>query len=822
MNLCKRTLSTIAFLLFIIVPNMGNATEFNLELVGTWPVGACTAVECVGNLAYFSSGKFIRLVDFTNPKSPVEIGHTAVASNVKEIYVSGNYVYMACGENGLYIVDFSKTSEPKVISHVDTENALDVTLNDAGTYAFVADGIGGVRIINVANPANPVLKSNYQANGDAVSLDYQNNYLYIAEAAAYHGVKALYVADPENFTLAGQYMMNNGATAIRVSGQYAYVLSDNLTTLDITSPSFIQRKGTVAVSASNKIALSGVNVYAAELKSGMKIFDVTNVLTPSHVSTTTTNDSALDVAVYNNRAFIADNEAGLLVMDVTTKTYPYSVGTFNSSGNATGVYAYQQKLYVTDSTTGLRIFNVSNPANPLQIGQYKTDGTAHDLNMFGSYIYIADSDKGVKIIDVTDPSNPTQTGSFQTYNSLGVASDGSYVFSAAYNSGFIVFDVTNPSYPSIAGRITAISQATGIDYDMEYVLLAAGTNGLKIIDVFTRTNPVEVGTITVPGVPVNVSSRYPYAYVATEGAGLQIVDWKAPAVPLEVGSYDPGVKIYDSALSGSHAYLAADDLYIVNVGNPKSPYLVESYEIGGATSVAVEGDYIYVAAGANGVLIFKITAPAPPTNVVLTDVPDDNGGQLEITWGLSADDDELLYYGIYRSLNPIPTEPVAIESFESVADFIEAEKTTTILMATLEKGTSNYTDEFFPVSGAQYYYWVAAVAEYGESAKIAAGIRTGIENKPYEFKVSAPFPNPFNPTTSIQYELPEASHVKLVIYDCLGRKVTVLQDGVMNAGTHKIVWDARNSQGNPVGSGVYLYQLSAGNYFNQGKVMFMR
>lgn len=69
-------------------------------------------------------------------------------------------------------------------------------------------------------------------------------------------------------------------------------------------------------------------------------------------------------------------------------------------------------------------------------------------------------------------------------------------------------------------------------------------------------------------------------------------------------------------------------------------------------------------------------------------------------------------------------------------------------------------------------------------------------------------PNPFNPSSTIWYELPEASNVTLVIYDLLGKEIRKW-DMRRQAGHSHIVWDGRNAQGEAVPAGVYIYTLRA-------------
>jgi hypothetical protein len=78
---------------------------------------------------------------------------------------------------------------------------------------------------------------------------------------------------------------------------------------------------------------------------------------------------------------------------------------------------------------------------------------------------------------------------------------------------------------------------------------------------------------------------------------------------------------------------------------------------------------------------------------------------------------------------------------------------------------------------------------------------------PVEFGLEQNFPNPFNPTTQIGYMLEKDGLVELSVYNVMGQKIRTLVSGHRQAGMYKIMWDGRDEQGNPVDSGVYLYQL---------------
>jgi len=99
---------------------------------------------------------------------------------------------------------------------------------------------------------------------------------------------------------------------------------------------------------------------------------------------------------------------------------------------------------------------------------------------------------------------------------------------------------------------------------------------------------------------------------------------------------------------------------------------------------------------------------------------------------------------------------------------------------------------------------------------------TGTE-LPKAYGLAQNFPNPFNPSTRIQFALPVKGHVRLKIYNVAGQLVRTLQDGVMDAGSHEISWDGSNNLGASVASGVYFFKINAGdNYENMKKMVLLR
>jgi photosystem II stability/assembly factor-like uncharacterized protein len=97
-----------------------------------------------------------------------------------------------------------------------------------------------------------------------------------------------------------------------------------------------------------------------------------------------------------------------------------------------------------------------------------------------------------------------------------------------------------------------------------------------------------------------------------------------------------------------------------------------------------------------------------------------------------------------------------------------------------------------------------------------------LANLPELFQLHQNYPNPFNPTTTISFTLHNPSDVVLNVYDMTGRQVTQLVQGHFYAGTHSVVWDGRDANGRLLSSGVYLYQMRAGNKILAKRMIFMK
>jgi hypothetical protein len=113
-------------------------------------------------------------------------------------------------------------------------------------------------------------------------------------------------------------------------------------------------------------------------------------------------------------------------------------------------------------------------------------------------------------------------------------------------------------------------------------------------------------------------------------------------------------------------------------------------------------------------------------------------------------------------------------------------------------------------------------AIYAYDLRGSTGIDEPSEDIPKSFALLGNYPNPFNPSTTIDYSVLKAGHVRLVIYNALGQRVRVLVDRWEAFGNHRILWDGRDEEGRQMASGTYFSRLTLFDGSRTAKMLLIR
>ncbi|MFZ1596397.1 MAG: hypothetical protein WAW26_11110, partial [Anaerolineae bacterium] len=172
-----------------------------IELVGQIG-GVIMAVDVQGSYAYVGVGPRLVILNVSDPAHPVLVGQSpALPALVQGVSVVGSLAYVADGSSGLQIIEVSNPANPILRGAYDTPRFA-VGVSVTGSLAYVADG-ASLQIIEASNPANPFLLGAYDTLGEAVGVSVVGSLAYVADE--WDGLQIIDVSDPANPLLLGEY-----------------------------------------------------------------------------------------------------------------------------------------------------------------------------------------------------------------------------------------------------------------------------------------------------------------------------------------------------------------------------------------------------------------------------------------------------------------------------------------------------------------------------------------------------------------------------------------------------------------------------------------
>ncbi|MFC1785892.1 right-handed parallel beta-helix repeat-containing protein [Candidatus Neomarinimicrobiota bacterium] len=197
-----------------------------------------------------------------------------------------------------------------------------------------------------------------------------------------------------------------------------------------------------------------------------------------------------------------------------------------------------------------------------------------------------------------------------------------------------------------------------------------------------------------------------------------------------------------------------------------------------------------------------LAPPIPVKNVILTD---SGANFATLSWEASPIGD-LAGYKIYYDTDE--------EDFPYRFSVDVGNVTSKKLDSFVNKGRYFFAVVAYDIDGNESWFTKADQSVYLDTEDIKSSPATSILNQNH--------PNPFNPSTTISYSLPEESKVTISIYNLLGKQITQLTSSTQHSGTRTIQWNGTDQQGNLVPAGIYFYQLQAGDFSQTKKMVLMK
>lgn len=371
----------------------------------------------------------------------------------------------------------------------------------------------------------------------------------------------------------------------------------------------------------------------------------------------------------------------------------------------------------------------------------------------------------------------------------------------------------------IGGTIT-LTQLT----DLEFTLNSSGNDIEQVIPSITTDAFVAL---------TNATEVEPY-----EGMLVKFENVKL----LERGNYGEYVLIDDGSTSNEGA-IFNEDIGSTEIGNTNAQSafnktvrenkLLTAYGVVAASfgepKVHPRDENDLVAADGNAftpILDFSLTGPADSAEIVVDK-------DLEVTWNASSDfdgDDVTYEWALYTadttqvivkvesdnsgSDTKVTLPYATVDALLADAGIANGEKASFVWNVRVSDGSDTldvrgpyerFGDDFFPI-----YRHITLEKSLPNSIEDEFG-------KPTAFRLEQNYPNPFNPSTTIKFALPEASDVKLTVYNMLGQRVNTLINNKMTAGFHSVPFDASN-----LASGMYIYRIEAAAFTSTKKMMLIK
>ena len=377
--------------LFLGGPDVVRAkpSELSLELVNKFG-GASWAVAVDGNKAYLGEGYRLTIFDISTPATPAVLGKSEALPDILQgITVSGSLAYVADGSGGLYILNVSTPASPTIVGSLDTPG----TANEVavvGNYAYLADGTSGLRVIDVSTPATPQEKATLDTPDVAKGIAVSGNYAYLADQST---VRIVDISNPLSPQAKGVYTPGYSAAywGIKVSGIYAYLAESTFTILDISNPLLPTLVSeTMLVGYPTELALSGNTIYAANgVSQGVQIIDVTSPTAPVLKGQYHGSGSVMDIAVMGQYAYLANTE-GMTMLNISDSAHPTKAGGYVTSGAVSDVKTSAGYAYTASGERGMAIYDIAELTNPIARGGIDTPEFASSLAISGTLAIVSD------------------------------------------------------------------------------------------------------------------------------------------------------------------------------------------------------------------------------------------------------------------------------------------------------------------------------------------------------------------------------------------------------------------------------------------------
>lgn len=573
--------------------------------------GYARGVAVSGNYVYLAdTAAGLQVIDVADPSAPRPTGRCALGGPPYAVAVSGHYALLAIAagvvqRTSIQVIDVSVPTDPQRIGGFDTSDVQGMAVS--GAHLYVADGDAGLQVLDFSNPSAPQPVAHLQTGGQSDRVAVADHYAYVAESLwdGQRGRSQLRVID-----------VGQAANPQEVGGVETRTLVPD------------DRVEILQLALSGKVACLierwPDRRFNRAFRAAAHLIDIANPVDPRRLAAIETGSEWAEVSFEGQFAYLAESRdensrpyGRLEVFNLSEPGNPQrmvSLETTWLSGIAvSGHLAYLTGTDFKRRGSDFTVLDISEPSNPRKLSELHVDGWLGAVTLSGGYAYCRG--EGLQVIDITDPKDPKKAAAFAKMEGA---------FSATGNVGCLryggspydmprieVVDLRNHAALQRVGTYLPGAPPAGLAIAPDRLYVAAGQAGVEIVN-FGNVAAVPRLSSSFSGVPgQDVAVSGGYAYLLEDGLDergewrtrFAVIDVNDLAKPRGVGA----AEIYEEsrtkiAVSGTHAYvpeLRSDGdkvrgrLAVLDVGNPVNPQRVSALDITGRVSIAaLSGSYV--------------------------------------------------------------------------------------------------------------------------------------------------------------------------------------------------------------------------------------
>jgi len=531
--------------------------------------------------------------------------------NLREMALNGRYAYAASDTGGMHIFDVGDPRQPARINWYSTSTPA-FGLHLQGTNAYLAAGDSGLHVLDLHNPTNPVPVGVFHQQGTTRAVQVAGNTAYVANTLNF---KVLDVSDPTAVVTLST-LTNVSALGVRVVGTMAYVsTTSGLEVIDVANP--IQPLRVAAYATGQRavaLDVSGSTVYLVSATGSLMVLDASDPAGAGIklLSALETGQQGYAVQVVGSLAYVAAADAGLQILDVSDPAHPVLWGSYSPGGYTFGVCVRGTMAYLSVGDVGLEVCDVTQPAAVKRLGGFELRGFAGSVRVVGHTAYVADSWGGLQILDVSDPAKMVSVGRCllgEHVTSLQITGSLAFVITLEH---LLVLNISNPTAPVLLGQIETDSLPRNIQV-MGTKAYLLGWQELDILEVSDPVRIVRLGTYESHRGPMQGVCVIGGTALVGQDHYLLAMDVSLPSQPAVLCSGESGSRLVNAVIvGGTKAYVAGSaGVGVLDVGDPNAIGLLGAHrdETVIFNDLQVTGTVAYVAAGSRGLQIFDMSNP---------------------------------------------------------------------------------------------------------------------------------------------------------------------------------------------------------------------